>query len=98
MIITIPKKLKRWLQNMSLATYGTSEHGTLTYSMINDEGEIFCEAPHRLSIFWEEPLDDDSDIYVTDERLCSVRDNLDFFVEVERQIYDELESLSDGME
>lgn len=98
MLITIPKKLKRWLQNMALPTYGTSEHGSLTYSIEGGEGEISCAPPYHLSIFWEEPLDDDSDIYVTDTRLCSVKDNLDFFVEVEQQIYDELQRLSDERE
>lgn len=96
---SIPRKVAAWLDNLDEDLSVPGDFGQLRWNFGTENGTIiYGEGEDSIQIWWTGAVVDPSEVVGSDKRFENIVDNLDFFVEVEKLIYGELEKLQEKLD
>lgn len=89
---SVPRKTFHWLNKLEQDLAAPGHFGSLSWNCSADCGKlIFANDDVSFSISWSGDVDNISDIQSSDERVCDIASNLDWFTHIELLIYTQLE-------
>lgn len=89
---SIPRKVFHWLQRLEYDFAQSGSCGELSWKISPDCGKLTISKDATVSISWSGHADTPTDIQGSDSRFCDISNNLDWFTQVEKNIYDELDA------
>lgn len=94
---SVPRKFIAWLDNIGFPTYGNDSFGDIVWSLDLEKSWVKVKSSD-ITISWTGSASSPNWVAGSDPRFESIIDNMDFFVSVEKSIYDELEKLQQQRE
>lgn len=91
---SIPRKFVAWLENMGHDQIDEGEFGDLVWRVDLDKSWITILS-REITVSWSGSPESPSWIAGSDPAFENIVDNMDFFVSIEKSIYDELEKLQE---
>ena len=89
---SIPRKTFHWLNKLEQDLAQPGKFGSLSWNCSVDCGKLtFANDDARFSVSWSGNVDDITDVQSSDERVCNIANNLDWFTQMESLIYTQLE-------
>ena len=106
MVSSIPKKVAEWLARLEQDltkkfTYLSKNKSSFIFT-VSPEGGILeydnCEDDYHVALWWSGRVYEIEGISVSDSVITDVKNNLDYFVNVEKRIYNILEEFENYQE
>lgn len=92
---SIPTKVTAWLSNLGMLKKQKGSSGKLSWRVRDNNGKSFIQI-RDTRIEWVGPIGDIDFIYINQAWAEDISKNMDHFVILEKQIYDEIQKLDDA--
>jgi hypothetical protein len=94
---SIPRKVFHWLNRLEQDLAELGSYKGLAWKFSLDCGKLSYCGDVVISLSWSGHVDSISEIQGSDERFCDITNNLDWFAQLEKDIYDALAEYEESL-
>lgn len=93
---SIPNKVSAWLRNLGMLKTQKGTLGPLSWRIRNNHGKSYIKI-NDYHITWQGPIGDVKFVEINAAWASNIALNMDQFVALEKQIYDEIQKVEDAL-